>query len=102
MYYFILPSYFRFIDSTFVIQYTEHREEFLPHINNADSVIKVTVKDTRTNGSVPFLDTLVTSEHNDNTHYKHLQNTHPYRSVPILGQSSPYRGQVQCHQHLNT
>ena len=54
----------RFVDDTFVIQHIVHNEDFLQHINNIDSAIQLTVEDTRPDGSVPFLDTLVTPEHN--------------------------------------
>ena len=52
------------VNDTFVIWFTEQKEQFLQHINNTDNAIKYTVEDTRENGSVPFLDILVTPEHN--------------------------------------
>ena len=52
------------MDDAFVIQQKEPKENFLHYINNIDSAIKFTVEDTRPDGSVPFLDTLVIPEHN--------------------------------------
>ena len=46
------------------MQYMEHKEHFLQHINNMANVFKFTVENTRENGSKPILDILVTPEHN--------------------------------------
>ena len=54
----------KFLDETFVVQYTEDKEKFLQYINNIDSAIKFTVEHTRADGSVMYLDTLLTPEHN--------------------------------------
>ena len=51
-------------DDAFVMQCTEHKEQFLHHINKIHSVNKFTVEDTRKNGSMPFVDILVTQEQN--------------------------------------
>ena len=58
-----------FVDNRFVVQDTEHKESFLQHINSIDSVIKLTVEDTWADGSMPFLDILVTSEPNKTLPY---------------------------------
>ena len=50
----------RFVDDTFVILETSYKEEFLHHINSLDSHIRFTVENTREDGSIPFLDTLIT------------------------------------------
>ena len=49
----------RFVDDTFVILETAYKEEFFHHINSLDSHIKFTVENTRDDGSIPFLDTLI-------------------------------------------
>ena len=54
----------RYIDDMLVMQYTEHREQFLHHINNIDIALKFTVDDTRENDYLSFLDILDTPEHN--------------------------------------
>ena len=50
----------RFVDDTFVIVETSYKEEFLHHINSLNSHIRFTVENTREDGSIPFLDTLIT------------------------------------------
>ena len=54
-----------FVDDTFVISRAEHSQDQLQHIKNQDSHIQFTVEPTQ-QGSLPFLDTLVTIEP-DNT-----------------------------------
>ena len=61
-----LPSlWLRFVDDIFVINRAEHSHDLLHHINNHDPHIQFTVEPTQ-QGSLPFLDTLVTIEP-DNT-----------------------------------
>ena len=50
----------RFVDDTFVILETSYKEGFFHHINSLDSHIKFTAENTRDDGSIPFLDTLIT------------------------------------------
>ena len=60
------PSlWLRFVDGTFVINQAEHSQALLQHINSQDPNIQFTVEPTY-QGSLPFLDTLVTIEQ-DNT-----------------------------------
>ena len=60
------PSlWLRFVDDTFVINRAEHSQDLLHHINNQDPHIQFTVEPTQ-QGSLPFLDTLVTIDP-DNT-----------------------------------
>ena len=62
----IPPSlWLRFVDDTFVINRAEHSQDLLHHINKQDPHIQFTVEPTQ-QGSLPFLDTLVTIEP-DNT-----------------------------------
>ena len=56
----------RYVDDTFVIQKEEYKQNFLEHINSVDPAIKFTVEDTKQDGAIPFLDTLVKPEA-DNT-----------------------------------
>ena len=46
------------MDDTFVIQHTEHKK-VLQHINSKDNAITFKVGDTRPDGSMQFLDTLI-------------------------------------------
>ena len=52
----------RFVDDTFVILDTTHKEEFFQHINAIEEKIQFTAENTRSDGSLPFLDTLVTAK----------------------------------------
>ena len=54
-----------FVDNTFVINKAEHSQDLLHHINSQDPHIQFTVEPTQ-QGSLPFLDTLVTVQP-DNT-----------------------------------
>ena len=52
----------RFVDDTFTIIYTAHKESFLEHLNSIDDTIQFTSEDPRPDGSTPFLDILITPE----------------------------------------
>ena len=51
----------RYVDDTFVIQQQSNRE-FLQQINSVDPSIIFTTEETRPDGSMPFLDTLITPQ----------------------------------------
>ena len=50
----------RYVDDTFVILQQSQKEEFLHHINSVDPSFKFTTEEPKDDGSMPFLDTLVT------------------------------------------
>ena len=52
----------RFVDDTFVILKKDHKEEFLQHINSVDPSIQFTTEEQKEDGSMPFLDILVTPQ----------------------------------------
>ena len=52
----------RYVDDTFVILETAYKEEFFQHLNSIEEKIQFTAENTRADGSLPFLDTLVTVE----------------------------------------
>ena len=54
----------RFVDDTFVVQQIEQKENFIQHINFIDQAIKFTVEDIWSDGSIPFLGTIITAEPN--------------------------------------
>ena len=59
------PSlWLRFVDDTFVIIKAEHSQELLHHFDSQDLHIHFTVEPTQ-QGSLPFLDTLVTTQPNN-------------------------------------
>ena len=49
----------RYYDDTCVVIDSARKEEFLEHINNIDPHIQFTTEDTKADGSIPFLDTIV-------------------------------------------
>ena len=50
----------RFVDDTFTILQSSHKEGFLEHLNSVDHHIQFTAEDQRSDGAMPFLDILVT------------------------------------------
>ena len=52
----------RFVDDTFVILEAQHKDQFFHHINSLDENIKFTAETTKADGSIPFLDMLVTPQ----------------------------------------
>ena len=52
----------RYVDDTFVILKTAQKEEFFHHLNSIEEKIQFTADNIRADGSLPFLDTLVTVE----------------------------------------
>ena len=54
--------WFRYVDDTFVIQQQANKQVFLDDINSIDPAIQFTVKGNQDNGTIPFLDTLVTPQ----------------------------------------
>ena len=71
----------RFVDDTFVIMKKAHKEEFLTHINSVDSNIQFTTEEPRPDGSLPFLDILITPDKDgrlDITVYRKPTQTNQY------------------------
>ena len=96
------PSmWLRFVDDTFDINRTEHSQQLLQHINNQDPHMQFTVEPTQ-QGSLPFLDTLVTIQPDNTLSTSVYRKTHTYRPIPPLGQQSPHHSQTQCIQHPST
>ena len=52
----------RFVDDTFVILKRAHKEEFLTHINSVDNNIQFTTEEPGPDGSLPFLDILISPD----------------------------------------
>ena len=50
----------RFVDDTFTIIKKQHKNSFLEDLNSINPSIKFTSEETRTDGSMPFLDILIT------------------------------------------
>ena len=50
----------RYVDDTFVIQQESQKEEFFQHINQVDTSIKFNIEEAGPDGSIPFLELLIT------------------------------------------
>ena len=50
----------RYVEDTFTVMKTADKRSFLDHINSTDQNIQFSSEDSRTDGSMPFLDILVT------------------------------------------
>ena len=55
----------RYVDDTFVVIDATKKQGFLEHINSVDPHIHFTTEDARTDGSIPFLDTIVMPQPDD-------------------------------------
>ena len=53
----------RYVDDTFAVIKSACKRSFLEHINSIDQYIQFTGEDSRTDGSMPFLDILVIPQH---------------------------------------
>ena len=71
----------RFVDDTFVIMKKAHKEEFLTCLNSVDNNIEFTTEEPGPDGSLPFLDTLITPDKDgrlDTTVYRKPTHTDQY------------------------
>ena len=58
----------RFVDDTFVIIKSFHKQEFLDHINSIDTNIQFTSEESSEDGSMPFLDMLILPQEDGSFH----------------------------------
>ena len=56
----------RYVDDTLTIIKEQHRNSFLEHLNSIHQSIKVSSEETRSDGSMPFLDILITPKEDGN------------------------------------
>ena len=71
----------RFVDDTFIVIKAAYKEEFFQHINSIDKNIPFTAENTRADGAMPFLDTLVIPQHDGSlltTVYRKPTHTNQY------------------------
>ena len=54
----------RFVDDTCLVIKAAHKQEFLGHINSIDHHIQFTSEDSKPDGSMPFLDMMITPKDN--------------------------------------
>ena len=80
----------RFVDDTCVIIKEAHKQEFLEHINSIDPHIQFTSEDSKPDGSMPFLDMLITPTEDGRLNTTVYRKLYPHRHVSKMGQSPPY------------
>ena len=71
----------RYVENTFVIQEEKYKNEFFQHINSLEDNIKFTAETTKADGSMPFLDILVTPKSDgslETTVYRKPTHTNQY------------------------
>ena len=88
------PSlWLRYVDDTFVVMKTSHKNECLNHINAGETSIKLTVVETRPGRSMPFLYTLVMPKQDGTL------KTKVYRKPPTVTIISSCIATTPCHQN---
>ena len=98
----------RYVDDIFVVQQQSHKEQFCQHINTVDTSIWFTVEKARPDGSIPFLDILITPQSDGTfttkvyrkpTHtdlYLHWDSHHDLASKYSLINNLPHRARTIC------
>ena len=97
-----------FVGDTFVTQQAEHCHQVLQHINSQDSIIQFTTEDPKEDGSIPFLETLVslgpnntltTKMYHKPTHrdqYLHWDSNHFLAAKDSIYNSLTHRASIVC------
>ena len=98
----------RFVDDTFVVMKKADKERFLTHLNSVDKNIQFTSEESRPDGSIPFLDILITPGEDDRlgttvyrkpTHtdqYMHWDSHHTISSKYSVVGTLPHRAKTIC------
>ena len=90
------------MDDTFVIVQVEHSHQFLQHINSIGLHIEFTIENPKEDGSISFLDTLVSQGPNNiiiTSLYR--KPTHIVQCIH-LGEQPHLTSQIQCVKYSNT
>ena len=82
------------MDDTFVVQQKSHKVEFFHHINTVDTSIQFTVEEVGPDGSIPFLDILVTPSQMEPLSPRYIE------SPPILINISSGIVTIALHQNI--
>ena len=73
------PSFWRrFVDDTLTILKSSNTDEFLQHLNSIDQHIQFTKEESRSDGSMPFLDILITPREDGTLKDHSIQKAYPY------------------------
>ena len=94
------PYGLRFVDDTFVINRAEHSQALLQHINSQDLHIQFTVE-PKQQGSLPFLDALVTIEQ-DNTFSTSVYRKPTHTDQYLHWDSNHHITAKQCSKHISS
>ena len=84
----------RFVDDTFVILKRAHKEEFLTHINSVDNNIKFTTEEPGPDGSLPFLDILISPDEEGRLKTSVYRKPTHMDQLSSVGQPSPHFFQI--------
>ena len=66
------------------------------------NTVNMIIEEPSQEGTLPFLDTLVTRGLNNTLYINSLQKTYTHRSILTLGQQPLYNSQIQFLQHIGT
>ena len=69
----------------FIIIQSTHKETFLKHLNSIDDNIHFTCEDSKEDGSIAFLDMLISPDENGRLNTSVYRKENTYRPVPSLG-----------------
>ena len=84
------------MDDTFTILQSSKKSEFLKHLNSIDEHIQFTSEEAGDDGSIPFLDVLITPDKEGNLTNYSIQKAYSHGPVPPMGQQ-PHSGiKIQC------
>ena len=87
----------RFVDDTFIIIQRSYKETFLQHLNSIDDNIHFTCEDSNEDGSIAFLDVLITPDENGRLNkYLHWDSHHAITSKYSVVGTLFHRARTVC------
>ena len=93
------PSFWRrFVDDTLTIMKSSQIDNFLQHLNSLDQNIQFTKEEARSDGSMPFLDVLITPREDgslDTTVYRKPTHTDLYLHQLQISRTGIEQGQAK-------
>ena len=73
----------RYVDDTFVVQQESNKGEFFHHINTVDAAIQFPVEEAGQDGSILFLDILMTPIQMDPSPQKYIESPPILTYIPV-------------------